>query len=184
MLTKADEGGRRGFPWRIVGWGTAVLILSLPLVAMQFTRDVNWTVGDYIFAVLLIGGTGLAFELTVRATRNSAYRAGVAFALAASFLTVWANGAVGMIGDEGNPYNLLFLGVVGLALAGAVIARFRASGMVLAMATAAVAHGSVAVIGMFSDLLGGVLSTAFAGLWLLSAVLFWKAAREQADAER
>jgi hypothetical protein len=52
------------------------------------------------------------------------------------------------------------------------------------MAIAAAAHGGVSVFGMVSDVRGGVVSLVFAGLWLLSAALFQKAAREQADPTR
>ena len=174
-----QTGTRRGSPWRVAAWTIAALLLLLPLVAMQFTDEVNWTAGDFIFAALLIGTVGATFELAVRMSRNSAYRAGVGFALAASFLIIWANGAVGMIGDEDNPYNLLFLGVIALALTGAVVARFRANGMALAMAAAAVGQIVIALGGMSDDPRGAIFSAAFAGLWLLSAALFRKAASEQ-----
>ena len=177
MTARVESDGRKQWsPWRIAGWGLAAILLLLPLVAMRFTEEVNWTAGDFIFAALLIGIVGVTFELTVRVSGNWAYRGAVACALAAAFLIVWATGAVGMIGDEGDPYNLFFFAVIVLALLGAVVARFRASGMALAMALAAVAHGSVAVGGMFTDLRGGIFSLAFAGLWLLSAALFWNAA--------
>jgi hypothetical protein len=172
-------GGRRGMPWRIMAWGFAALLLLLPLVAMQFDSGVNWTLSDFVFAGVLIGSVGLAFELAVRMTRSVPYRAGAGLALAAAFLIVWANGAVGMIGSEDNPFNLLFAGVILLALAGAIAARFRSAGMALAMTAAAIAHGAVAIAGMVSDPRGGILSLAFAAPWLLSAALFRKAARER-----
>ena len=174
------RGGRLASPWRIAGWGTAVLLLLLPLVAMRFGDEVNWTEGDFIFAGVMIGGTGALFELTVRMSRNFAHRAGIGFALAASFMTVWANAAVGMIGDEDNLYNLLFIAVIGLALAGALVARFRAQGMALAMAIAATAQVIVSLVGMPTDPRGGIFSACFGGIWLISAALFWKAARDQA----
>jgi hypothetical protein len=172
-------GGGRGNRWRIAAWSIAAFILVLPLIAMQFTAEVDWTAADFIFAGVVIGGTGLLFELAARMSRNVAYRAGIGLALAAAFLILWANGAVGMIGDEGNPYNLFFYGVILLALAGAVAARFRPAGMALAMVAAAVAQVAVAAIGLSTDLSGGVVSAAFAGLWLLSAALLGKAARQQ-----
>jgi hypothetical protein len=162
------------------GWGTAALLLLLPLAAMQFTAEVRWDEEDFIFAGVLIGAVGIAYELTVRMTRNWGYRAAVAVALAAAFLIIWANGAVGMIGSEGNPYNLLFGGVIVIALVGAVIARFRPAGLARAMIAAAIAQVGVAAVGLSTDVLGGVLSAAFAGLWLLAAALFRRAAREQA----
>jgi hypothetical protein len=87
-----------------------------------------------------------------------------------------------MIGSENNPYNLLFGGVIAVALVGAIAARFRPAGMAVAMVAAAIAHGLVSVVGMSTDMLGGVVSAAFAGPWLLSAWLFRKAARGQSFA--
>lgn len=171
------SGGRSANPWRIAGWGMAGLLLLLPLVAMQFTSEVNWTPSDFVFAAVVFGSVGILFELAVRMSRDPWYRAGVAAALGASFLIVWANAAVGMIGSEDNPYNLLFLGVILLALVGAVAARFRASGMALALAMAAIAQVCIAVAGMASDPRGAVFSAVFAGLWLLAAACFRNAAR-------
>ena len=51
--------------------------------------------------------------------------------------------------------------------------------MALVMALAAGVQALVGALGMAADLRGGIFSTAFAGLWILSAVLFRKAAREQ-----
>lgn len=171
------KGGGKS-PWRAAGWSVAALILLTPLVAMQFTREVNWTLGDFLFAGMMIGLAGIAYELTVRVSGNRNYRAGVAVALCASFLTVWVNGAVGMIGDEDNPYNLLFLAVIGVALIGSIMARFRPIGMVTAMFFAAFFQGVVAAGGMSTDARGGMLSACFALIWLLSAALFRNAARD------
>ncbi|WP_199662527.1 hypothetical protein [Sphingomonas edaphi] len=166
--------------WRIAGWGIALGLVLLPLAAMQFTREVNWTSADFVFAAALIGGVGALYEFTVRRSASWAYRGGVAAALAASFLTIWVNGAVGMIGSEDNPYNLVFLGVIVLALSGSVVTRFRASGMALALAVAAVAQAIGGLAGMNSDLRGGLFSTGFALIWLLSAALFHNAAQQEA----
>lgn len=124
----------------------------------------------------MIGGVGIVYELAVRASSNHAYRGGVALALAATFLIVWANGAVGMIGDEGNPANLMFAGVLAVALLGAILARFRPAGMALAMAAAGLTQAIAGGVGMLIDPLGGAFSTALACLWLVSAALFRNAA--------
>jgi hypothetical protein len=170
---------RRGMPWRLIAWGFAALLLLLPLAAMQFDSGVDWTLSDFIFAAVLIGGVALAFELAVLMSRSVPYRAGAGLALLAAFLIVWANGAVGMIGSEDNPFNLLFAGAILLALVGALAARFRAAGMALVMTGAAIVHMAVAVAGMASDPRGGMVSLVFAAPWLLSAALFRKAARER-----
>jgi hypothetical protein len=181
MAANVESGRRGGIPWRLIGWGIAATLILLPLIAMQFTSEVDWTASDFIFAIVLIGTVGLVFELAVRMTSNWAYRGGVACALAAAFFLVWINGAVGMIGDEDNAYNLLFLCEIPIALLGAIVARFRASGMAMAMFAAGAVHillGALAALG-----LGGpaethevVLTLLFASPWLLSGGLLRKAA--------
>ena len=190
MAAEAKPSG--GIPWRAFGWGSAALLLLLPFAAMRFTDEVRWTAGDFLFAALLIGGVGLAFELAVRKpvlsgacperrrrveAGRAAYRAGAALALAAAFLTVWANGAVGMIGAEDNPYNLWFVGVLALALVGAIVARFEPAGLARAMVAPAIAQAAVSAVGLATDPRGTLFSLAFAILWLLAAAAFRKAAR-------
>lgn len=175
-------GGWRSSRWRIAGWSIPALLLLLPLVAMRFTDDVNWTASDFVFAAVLFGSVGLAFEFIVRTSSSLAYRFGPALAVIATFLTIWVNAAVGMIGSEDNPYNLLFLGVPLVALAAAIIARFRPAGMAIAMVATAIAQAAVGAGGLTTDLRGAVLSMAFAGPWLLAAALFGNAAREQTSA--
>lgn len=182
MAADAVNGGgagRGGNKVRIVLWSLAAALVALPAVAMRFTPEVNWTGSDFVFAAVLIGGVGLLFELAVRRSGSLAYRAASAFALLAALMTVWANAAVGMIGSEDNGYNLLFLGVVALALLGTLLARLAPRGMAAAMAVTAAAQLAVSVGGMAADMRGGLLSAAFAGLWILSAALFAKAARDR-----
>ncbi len=159
---------------RIAGWCLVGLLLALPAVAMQFTSEVDWAASDFVVMGLLLGSVGLGTEFLVRRSGSNSYRIGAVVAMATAFLTIWVNLAVGMIGDD-NPYNLLFGGVLLLALAGATIARFRPSGMALTMVATAIAQALVAAGGLSTDPLGGVLSMAFAVPWLLAALLFRQA---------
>lgn len=185
MASKAGEhrnsGGRGGVPWRLVGWGLAAFLLLLPLVA-----GAPWTASDYVFAAVIFGIVGGLLELAVRRSRNPWYRLGALTAVLASFLLVWINAAVGVIGSEDNPANLMFLGVIAIALAGAIAARFRAEGMARAMAVAAIAEALVAVPVVAMKLgateppgLTGVLILigGFTAIWAVSAALFRKAAQ-------
>ena len=167
-----QEGAGRWSGWRIAGWGTAALLLLLPWVA-----NAPWTPSDFIVAGVLLGSVGLAFEFIVRKSGSLAYRSAAALAVIGAFLTIWVNGAVGMIGSEDNPYNLLFGGVLLVALSGAIVARLEPAGMARAMVIAAIAQAAVGAAGLSTDLRGAVFSMAFAGLWLLAAALFWQAAR-------
>ena len=53
-------------------------ILLLPLVGMQFTDEVDWGVFDFVFAGVLLGGTGLLLEMAVKKGSHVAYRAAAA----------------------------------------------------------------------------------------------------------
>jgi hypothetical protein len=173
--------------WRIAGWGFAAALLLTPAVAMQFSPDVNWTLFDFAFAAVLIGGTGLLIELAARSSSKWSYRGGALLALAATFLLIWINGAVGIIGNESNPANLVFLAIIGVAVVGALIARGRAAGMARAMFVAAGAQALTGLV-VFAAGVGSteppgqvgllVLIEFFAVLWTASGWLFRAAARE------
>lgn len=175
--TTTHESGVADKVLRLTFWSFAALLLLAPLIAMTFTDEVRWDGADFVFAGVLIGIVCVAFELTMRRSPNWTYRFAVGCAVAAAFMIVWANAAVGMIADGDNLYNLLFLAVIILALAGAVVARFRARGMAATMGIAAVAHLAIAGAGATVDPRGALFSSLLAVGWLLSASLFRRAAR-------
>jgi len=79
--------------------GTAAMLM-VPLVAMQFTREVNWTAGDFVAAAVLLAGTGMLFEVAAAArlyTRRARLSAVAVIAL--GFALVWAELAVGIVGS-------------------------------------------------------------------------------------
>lgn len=173
-------GRRRVSPWRIIGWGTVAALLLAPLVAMQFTSEVDWDETDFIVMGFIFGSLGLALEFMVTRSESIAYRIASGIAILAAFLLVWANLAVGMIGSEANSYNLLFGGVLVIALAGSIVARFRPMGMALATTAAGVAQIAIATGGIASDPRGAFFSAVLGGLWLLAALLFRKSASSPA----
>jgi hypothetical protein len=181
MTARAEIGGARSVRgWRIAVWGGAALLLLAPAVATRLSDEMQWDAGDFILVgAMLLGGCGL-WELAIRKSGSRAYGAGAGIAAAAAFLLFLVNGAVGLIGNEDQPVNLIYLGVIAVGLAGAVVGRFRPQGMARAMAVTAGAQmlaGAVAVT-LVPDLRGFLLGTAlFTPLWLLAAWLFGKAAR-------
>ena len=178
----------RRSPLRMLMWATPTALLIAPAVAMQFTREVQWTAFDFVFAaVLLFGATGTV-DIAIRKGGSTSYRLGAGLAVLVSFLLIWVNGAVGVIGDEDNPANLVFIAIIAIAASGAVAARFEARGMARAMLIAFVLNAAIAVLvpvyGWGGDEPPGtvrlvMLIGVFAMMWGLSSALFAKAARDR-----
>jgi uncharacterized membrane protein YgdD (TMEM256/DUF423 family) len=78
--------------------GTAAILL-VPLVAMQFTREVNWTGGDFLVGAVLLAGTGMLFELARAKLRSRKSRLIASVVIGFCFLFVWAELAVGLVGS-------------------------------------------------------------------------------------
>jgi hypothetical protein len=78
--------------------GTAAILL-IPFVAMQFTREVNWTASDFVIAAILLAGTGLLFELASAKLRTRKSRLIAIAVIGFCFVFVWAELAVGLVGS-------------------------------------------------------------------------------------
>ena len=179
---------------RLTVWAVVIaLILMIPLVAMQFTNEVNWDLFDFVVMGALLFGVGLAYELVARRSEKTVYRVAFSVGLVTAFLLFWVNSAVGIIGNEGQPANLLYGAVFAVGFIGSLMARFKPRGMARTLSAAALAQMSVPVIALISwpppatswapSVFGVfVLSAFFAMLFVGSALLFRHAAREQLPA--
>ncbi len=175
----------RGSRLRIAMWTLAAVPLVAPAVAMQLTTEVDWSPLDFAFAAILIGGTGGLIELAVRRSRNLAYRAASVLTAAGILLLTWINGAVGIIGPDGEQANLLFLGVAAIAAIGAVLARLRPAPMARVMIVTAMAQAAAPVVaGMVWPSIGSIYSGrevvlygGFVAVWAAAARLYRRAAR-------
>ena len=169
--------------WRMLIWGGAAVLFVLPGLAMQLTNEVVWTASDFVVwgAMLLIAST--AAEVALRKAANFTALVASMIAVAAGFFTVWANLAVGIIGNEADPHNVPFLLVPVVAIGGAFLAGLKPKRMVLAMIAVAAFQLAAALFAISdgrvdqgSRLNEIVLATIFMpGLWLLSAGLYRKA---------
>jgi len=75
-----------------------VFLLSLPLVAMQFTTEVNWSVSDFMVAAFLLGTTGLVSEMILRMVKHAKHRLILCGVTLLCLLIVWIELAVGVFG--------------------------------------------------------------------------------------
>lgn len=183
-MTYSQSAAWRWFRWAM--WGGAALLLALPLVAMQFTLEVQWTASDFIIMGAMLAIAAGTVELAMRASGNGAFRLGAIVAAGAGFLLTWVNLAVGIIGSDNNPLNLVYGGVLAVAVVGSLVADFRPTGMARALFATAAAQMLVTIL----DLLWGwgkweppgaagilALNGFFALLWLLAGGLFRRSAR-------
>jgi hypothetical protein len=171
---------KRQIIWVVI----AGLILIIPL-AMRFTNEVQWNEA-IAYSVILLAAGG-AYELwQYLKTRSSTYRFAFGIGLAGAFLLFWANGAVGIIGSENNPANLMYGAVFTVGLIGSLISRFKPRGMARTLFSAALVQilipiialsvwpakaswGEAGVIGVFA------INAFFAMLFIISALLFRRA---------
>ena len=73
-------------------------LLLIPFIAMQFTDEVAWTSFDFIVMGVLLFGTGLLCELSVRKIKSNKHRILICGAILLVFLLIWAELAVGIFG--------------------------------------------------------------------------------------
>lgn len=88
---------------KIFGWMAVVtgIILSIPLIAMQFTSEVNWTLSDFVIMGALLFGTGFLYVQVARVIPRK-YRVLIGIAFALVFLYIWAELAVGIFTNLGS----------------------------------------------------------------------------------
>lgn len=120
-------------------------------------------------------------------TREKWYALGVVVGISNALVILFGTAALGIVGDGGAP-DLLYVGAVVTAVLGALVARFRAAGMVVALGVAAVGVVIAGVAafagGLVDDGASGdvvMLTAGFACGFGLSAWLFQRAADAGAE---
>lgn len=172
--------------WRIFGWTAAGCLVLAPLVAMQFTREVQWDAFDFLVFGGMVLFAGLGLEALLRRSGGVAYRTGAALTTLGLFLLVWVNLAVGIIGSEDNPANLLVAGVIAIGIGGAIVTRGRAVGMARVLGVMAIVQAAIAGFAVIAgigtdgpiwprDVIGA--NGMFVVIWMAAAALFHLAAR-------
>ena len=72
------------------------LLLLTPLIAMQFTNEVNWDILDFIIAGILLLSTGLACNFIIQKVKNTKFRIAICLAIVGILFLIWAELAVGI----------------------------------------------------------------------------------------
>ncbi len=161
------------------------LILLLPLLAMGLSQEVNWGPLDFVVAGALLFSANFAFFKAMAQPRPLAYHTAAGLLLFATLLLVWVNLAVGVIGSEDNPANLLYLGVVIIGIVGTARGRLTPRGMAITAMAMAVTQVLVTLVAIAMEL-GMPVSTPvelllinslYICLFVAAAGLFWHAAQ-------
>lgn len=77
---------------------SVVALLSIPLLAMQFTDQVNWSFMDFLTMGILLLSAGVIVEYVLRKVRKKDTRILLIIGTLLVFLLVWAELAVGIFG--------------------------------------------------------------------------------------
>ncbi len=75
------------------------VLLCIPLIAMQFTSEVDWTVADFVIMGALLLATGFGIEMVIRNVNNISTRLLICFGILLIFFLIWAELAVGIFGS-------------------------------------------------------------------------------------
>lgn len=75
-----------------------VSLLLVPLIAMQFTDQVNWSPFDFLVIGTLLLGTGFICEIVLRKVKKFENRIVLCMVVVAALLLIWVELAVGIFG--------------------------------------------------------------------------------------
>lgn len=71
-----------------------VILLMIPLIAMKFMEDVNWTLFDFVVAGLLLFGTGIICLLAASKIKKPRHRIAALLIIVTVLLVIWIELAV------------------------------------------------------------------------------------------
>ncbi|RFT14999.1 MAG: hypothetical protein OP8BY_1109 [Candidatus Saccharicenans subterraneus] len=178
-----DVKKMEGKLWRkiLVVAGVTAALLLLAFVLKRLIGSPEWTAMDFAVVAVMFFGTGLAYVLITHKRKEALYRLAVALASATGLLLFWTNLAVGIIGSEDEPANLMYFGVLAVAFVGSVVSRFQPRGLARAMWVTAGAQVLTIVIALLAgwqhlaessltEIIG--INCFFAMLWAISGLLF------------
>lgn len=102
MNTLSNNGSAGGRHYFVKGIAYVLLgaagILSIPLIAMQFTPEVDWNLADFLIMGVLLVGTGFMFVVGCSLVRTMRSRVIIALVLGLALFLTWAELAVGVFG--------------------------------------------------------------------------------------
>ncbi|KRT15573.1 hypothetical protein ASU31_13895 [Pedobacter ginsenosidimutans] len=95
---KNQETLNSGKPRIIIILSVIASILAIPLIAMQFTNEVQWDLRDFAVMGTLLLSTGLGIELVLRNLKAGILRTVILVVILLALFLIWAELAVGIFG--------------------------------------------------------------------------------------
>lgn len=78
----------------------ALGLLLIPLIAMQFTEEVQWNIEDFAIAGMLLLGTAFMLEFAFRKFKKKIHWVLIALVIFIALALTWAELAVGIFGTR------------------------------------------------------------------------------------
>ncbi|MBP6576045.1 MAG: hypothetical protein KA796_11795 [Chryseobacterium sp.] len=75
------------------------VLLSIPLIAMQFTKEVKWTLSDFLIMGILMFATVFTIDFVLKKVKTFKSRLILVLGIIALLLIIWAEMAVGIFGS-------------------------------------------------------------------------------------
>ncbi|TDX82779.1 hypothetical protein [Epilithonimonas xixisoli] len=75
------------------------VLLSIPLIAMQFTKEVNWTLSDFVIMGILLFATVFTLDFVLKKVKTFKSRLILVLGIVALLMLIWAEMAVGIFGS-------------------------------------------------------------------------------------
>lgn len=79
-------------------FAATLAVLLVPVIAMQFTSEVNWSPGDFLVAGILLFGAALLADVVLRNIRSKGKRIGLLAVIIIILILIWIELAVGIFG--------------------------------------------------------------------------------------
>jgi len=159
-------------------WGLSAAVLALPAVTMQFSKEIAWGPEDFAILGALLVLLCVTVELAARVSSKRYFLAGVVLAGIGGFALIFINLAVGIIGSEEDPRNLVYYAIPALGFLGAIVGRFRSTVLIRLLMVMTAIQLSAAFLAP-ADMVRIMIpfTGLFVGLWLSSALLIQRSTR-------
>lgn len=128
------------------------IIVSVPILAIRWiillTEQSQWN--EALGYSMILGIIGITYELWMwLKIQTKIYCLAFLIGLGWMFFLGLANGAVGIIGSENNPANLMYWAVFAVRIIGSLISRLRSRGMRITLFITAFVQLAIPVFAFF-----------------------------------